>query len=127
MNSMRSFFRRLCRSRIPRLAVLALVALAWSSPAFCGEVHDAARNGDLGQVEALLKGSLDLVFSKDNSGWTPLDWAAAFDHKDVAQLLLANKADVNARNNNGATPLGWAVHEGYKDVADFLRQHGGHE
>ena len=26
-------------------------------------------------------------------------------HKDVAELLLANKADVNARNNKGETPL----------------------
>jgi ankyrin repeat protein len=45
----------------------------------------------------------------------------------VAELLLANKADVNATNNNGETPLHLAALKGNKEVAELLRQHGGHE
>jgi ankyrin repeat protein len=48
-------------------------------------------------------------------------------HKDVAELLLAKKADVNAADTDGHTPLSWAVHTGHTDVAELLRQHGGHE
>jgi ankyrin repeat protein len=45
----------------------------------------------------------------------------------VAELLLANKADVNAKNSDGQTPLHEAVESGFKDVVELLRQHGGHE
>jgi ankyrin repeat protein len=95
------------------------------------EIHDAACEGDLEKVKALLKYKPDLVFSKDRSGSTPLHWAAFRGRKDVAELLLANKADVNAKNSTRATPLNWASsgHKGavHKDVVELLRQHGGHE
>ena len=63
---MHSFFSRLSHSPIPRHAAVTLVVLAWSSLAFCGEIHDAAKAGDLEKVKALLKDNPDLVFSKDN-------------------------------------------------------------
>jgi hypothetical protein len=110
----------LCFSTIPRRAVVLLVALAWGSLAFCGEIHDAARNGDLGKVKALLKDNPDLVFSKESAGGTPLHGAAYRGHKDVVELLLASKADVNAKSKNGWTPLHEAAANGYKDVAELL-------
>ncbi len=70
------FFSRLSHSPIPRLAVVMLVALALCRPAFSGPIHDAARNGDLEKVRALLKDNPDLVFSKDDNGKTPLHMAA---------------------------------------------------
>jgi hypothetical protein len=48
-------FSRLCHSPIPRCAAVLLVALAWSSLAFGGEIHNAAKNGDMEKVKALLK------------------------------------------------------------------------
>lgn len=44
------------------------------------EIHDAARDGDVGKVRALLKETPDLVFSKDNIGRTPLHVAAEEAH-----------------------------------------------
>jgi ankyrin repeat protein len=90
-----------------------LVALAWSSLAFCGEIHDAAASGDLEKVTVLLKNNPDLVSSKDNTGKTPLHWAAYKGYTNVAELLLANKADVNALDDEGDTPLHEAAYEGY--------------
>ena len=102
----RSSFRRFCHFPIPRRAAVLLVALAWSSLSFCGEIHDAAKSGDLEKVKALLKGNPDSVSSKDeNYGATPLHFAASAAGKDVAELLLTNKAEVNAKDNNGWTPL----------------------
>lgn len=121
-----------------------LIALAWSSFAFCGEIHDAARDGDLGKIKALLKNNPDLVFRKDDMGMTPLLWAAANDHKEVVEFLLANKAEINAKENNfigpaalaaalgqpnfksdakenrGLTPLGAAAVFGHRDIAELL-------
>jgi ankyrin repeat protein len=45
----------------------------------------------------------------------------------MAELLLTNKADINAKNDDGATPLRLAEGSAHKDVADVLRQHGGTE
>ena len=92
---------RLRHSPIPCRAAVMLVMLAWSSLAFCGEIHVAAQKGKLGKVKALLTGNPDLISSKDRDGMTPLHWAAQEGHKDVAKLLLANGADVNAKDNNG--------------------------
>ena len=48
-------------------------------------------------------------------------------HNDVAELLLANGADVNAKDNGSTTPLQLAVVNGRQDMVELLRQHGGHE
>ena len=88
------------------------------APSPANSIHDAARKGNLEGVEALLKGNPDLVSSRDDSGSTPLHWAAQTDHKDVAQLLLASGADVNARDNSGETPLHRAVL--HKDMVELL-------
>ena len=58
---------------------------------------------------------------------TPLHIAAAGGNKDVEELLLANKAEVNAKDGNGWTPLHVAVFCGNTGSAELLRQHGGHE
>jgi hypothetical protein len=55
--------------------------------AFGQEIDDAAQNGDLEKVKALLKDNPDLVSSKDKWGRTPLHLAARNGHKDVAELL----------------------------------------
>ena len=100
-----SFFSQLGHSPIPRLAAITLLTLAWCSLAFCGEIHQAAWDGDLEKVKTLLKDNPDLVFSKDKINYTPLHVAALKGHKDVMKFLLASKADVNAKDINGKTPL----------------------
>jgi ankyrin repeat protein len=98
-----------------------LGALACSAPAFCGEIHDAAFKGDLQKIRKMLKDHPDLVSSEDNDRQTPLHMAAMFGHKDVAELLLANKADVNAITKiYRMTPLHMAAAGGYKNIVELL-------
>jgi ankyrin repeat protein len=120
MNSMQSFFTQLCPSPIPRRPAVLLVALAWSGLAFCGEIHDAAKAGDLAKVRALLTANPAWVSSKDTNGCKPLILAAGWGHKDVAALLPANKAEINAKGATGATPLHASVGNGQKDVVKLL-------
>ncbi|SRR6266851_2131613 len=54
----RSFLGRLFPCHIPRLAAVALVALVWSGLAFCGEIHDATKNGDLAKVRDAVQAEL---------------------------------------------------------------------
>jgi len=113
---------------IVHFATLMLFALAWSSLAFCGEIHEAAKQGDLAKVEALLKDNPNLVSSKDNNvlvidgsiSQTPLHYAVSQGHKDVVAFLLANKADANVKNKYDATPLHLAASESHKDMVELL-------
>ena len=119
----RCFFSRDRNSSLVRFAAVTLAvlfALPWGTAAFCGEIHDAALNGDLAKIRALLKDHPDLVFSKGGNGETPLHVAAANGFVDVAQLLLAQRADVNAQDDDGRTPLHLAAQGGHKEVLELL-------
>jgi len=100
-----------------------LIVLFWNSVAFCGEIHDAARSGDLEKVKALLKGDPNLVVTIDDAGATPLYVAVASGHKEVVELLLSNNADINAKTTRGLAPLHWAAAIGNKDMVELLLAH----
>ena len=87
-----------------------------TSSAFGGEINDAARDGNLEKVKVLLKDNPNSIFYEDSEevkigvrGWTPLHDAAFYGHKDVAELLLANNAEVDARAENGVELAGFAT------------------
>ncbi len=86
-----------------------------------GSLHEAALNGNLDKAKALIKANPSLVFSQASGvGQTPLHWAAEFGHKDVAELLLTNKAEIEAKDYNGWTPLFQAVFGGQKELVELL-------
>jgi ankyrin repeat protein len=51
-------------------------------------------------------------------GGTPLHWAAQSGDKDMVELLLTSRADVNATNNG--TPLHWAILGANQEVVRLL-------
>jgi ankyrin repeat protein len=60
------------------------------------------------------------VDSEDVEGATPLHVATKRDHKEVAELLLNAKADVNLQDKNGRTALYWAAWNGDTEVVTLL-------
>jgi ankyrin repeat protein len=107
-------------SPVFRIAAVALLAQTWSSLAANDEIYDAVRTDDLITLKALLKSNPALVISKDGDGDTPLHWAADYDYKGAAELLLAHGANVNAKNIIGETPLHRAAANGHMDVVELL-------
>ena len=106
-----------------RLFIFLLTAslfCGWNSLAFGGEIHDAAKAGNLEKVKALLKDNPELVSSKDESGLTPLEWAVIKGNKEMVKLLLNSKADVNAKGSTADTVLHAAAVFNHKDVAELL-------
>ena len=107
--------------RLGLALVMALVLLAWSGIARSGEIHDAAKAGNVAKVKSLLTENPDLVNAGDKDKWTPLHEAVFVkDNKDMVELLLANKADINAKDKNGWTPLHVAAYKGNKDMVKLL-------
>ena len=67
-------------------------------------LHEAARDGGLAAVQALLDSGGD-VDQRHSEGLTPLMVAAASGRPEVVKLLIERGADVNAAAKNGATAL----------------------
>ena len=88
----------------------------------------AAKKGDIEAVKQHLAAGAD-VNEKAGDGTTPLHNAAAYGHNEVAELLIANGAEVNAiivsGRNEGKTPVDLAIWRKKTETADLLRKHGG--
>ena len=90
-------------------------------------IHQAAYQGNNEAVKRYLEAGTD-VSAKNKSGdreSTPLHYAAVRGHKETAELLIAEGADMNANSDNGGTPLDWAIKNDDTETADLLRKHGG--
>jgi TonB family protein len=64
------------------------------------------------------------AFLANNTSFTPLHLAAQNGNKDVAELLLAKKAEINVKAYDGWTPLHLAARYGHKDVIELLLAKG---
>ena len=60
------------------------------------------------------------INAKDDTGGTPLFWAALEGNEEVAELLIRQGADVNAAGPKGWTALHWAVAMAQKKSVELL-------
>lgn len=70
-----------------------------------GEIHTAAKNGNLDKVRELISSNPQLLNEKDNKGNTPLHSAVSKGRNDVIDYLLNKGANPEIKNNNGLTPI----------------------
>lgn len=78
----------------------------------------AVQKGNLEEVRGLLAENPKLVNARRDDGWTSLHFASR-GSKDMAELLIAKGADVNAKCL-GYTPLHEASSSGHKELAELL-------
>jgi len=59
----------------------------------------------------------EIVNATDHKGWTPLHYAAMNGNKEIAELLIANGANVYIADNMGVLPSDVALHNNKMEVA----------
>ena len=64
------------------------------------------------------------VNARDDSGETPLHWAARSGQKEAVELLIAKGANISAKDSQGRTALGWAIDQKHDAVEEVLRKAG---
>jgi len=85
----------------------------------CGpSIHDVVLDGNIEAVKQHIADGTD-VNAKNKYGRTPLHRAASLGRREIAGLLIANGADVNA-NSYGWTPLHNAASWGRKEIVELL-------
>ena len=86
-------------------------------------IHEAAREGDLETVLQQLNAGKDVNQAND-SGDTPLTYAAFMGHLEIVDLLIEKNADVNAKGLAGWTPLHLAAQRGHQKIVELLIEKG---
>jgi uncharacterized protein len=89
-------------------------------------IFEACAAGEVERVERLMGSERSTLNQFGADGWTPLHLAAYFGHNKIAEMLLAQGADVTARSRNstGNTALHAALAGNHKLVAGLLLGHG---
>jgi ankyrin repeat protein len=101
--------------RLPLLLV-AVVGLGAARPV---PLVDAARNGNLAAVRALLRQNAN-VNTPAVDGTTALEWAVHRDDVPIADALLSAGANVNAPNRYGVTAIALAAENGSAPMLERL-------
>ncbi|MHC4538179.1 MAG: ankyrin repeat domain-containing protein [Planctomycetota bacterium] len=99
-----------------------IVQLLVSKGADISPLHFALYMKDETKARSLIEGGADVNRWTPN-GTTPLDRAVVAGLKDIAELLIAKGADVNAKDNWNWTPLHSAVY-GHRDIVELLITEG---
>jgi len=105
------------------LTTIAAVVLMGCGPSASDiSIHDAATMGNIEAVKQHLTAGTDV--NANDTGLTPLHYAAGEGHKELVELLIVKGADVSAKNKFGETPLHWAAGEGHKELVELLIANG---
>jgi ankyrin repeat protein len=106
------------------LLFIATVTFLSVALAAAHEIHEAAQQGDLDRVKALIDASPELINATDEYGHTPLHLAASGGQNEIAEFLLAKDADVKVLNIQNQSALLYAAYFGNAKILEMLAARG---
>ena len=105
------------RNRIRSYLLISLLSVGAVS--YAGTIHDAARAGDLEQIQRLVVKGVD-VNEQTTRNETALIIASLAGKGEVVNYLLQRGADINARSASGLTALHAAAYAGQAEIVSLL-------
>lgn len=97
------------------------------------DINRANANGETPLALAAWNGRLEAVkwlidrgarINSPGRQWSALHYAVFGGHKEVANYLMGQGADINAQSTNGSSVLMMAIYEGHEDLAKTLIEKG---
>jgi ankyrin repeat protein len=112
----------MCRARFVIIVLLGCQALPGVALAQAAAERfiAAVKSGDAKEARRLVEAGGIAVDSRDDTGATPLHWAAHAGDDQAVALLLRAGADPNATNRYGVTPLALACASGNAKAVESL-------
>jgi ankyrin repeat protein len=84
-------------------------------------LHDMAHEGSVEKAQMLLDHGADVNAIDGEYRSTPLGFAARWNQRDVALLLIERGADANRAGAEWARPIAWAQRKGHTEMVELLR------
>ena len=104
--------------------VLLILTFCLAGNLFAGEIHEAAKTGDLEKIKEILTKDPSRLEAQDKVGYTALNWAAMRAQWEVVRFLVENNANVQIFGIDGNTPLHCAANHGNVAIIGFLIKKG---
>lgn len=111
--------KKIAKFLIAKGADVNAVDIDGCTPLHCAVYSNHEKDAEDGERLSMRMGYVDL----GENGTTPY-WATVEGHTEIAKLLIASGADVNAVNNEGETPLFLAASNNCKEIAKLLISNG---
>ncbi|XP_005066556.1 putative ankyrin repeat domain-containing protein 19 [Mesocricetus auratus] len=89
-----------------------------------GQIHQAAAEGDAGQMEILMTLGQCSVFDRDHKNRTALHFACVYGRLPVVNILVNNNCEIDALDKDHVTPLIKSVQCWKLKCAAVLLEHG---
>ena len=105
------------------LALVFAIFIVASATSQAAAIHDAAKSGDLDQIQRLVVEGVD-VNKKTIGDETPLIVAALAGNGEIVNYLLQRGADINAQSASGLTALHAAAYAGETEIVSLLVARG---
>jgi len=122
------------KNRLPQLVILVAISLLASSCGLFTASHHRTEDytvvsadasaGNVAAVEAAIKIDPSVIKARGWDGETLLHLAIGQNHKDLAEALLKDGADVNALTTDRLTPLHMAAQNGNIEIVTLLLDKG---
>lgn len=106
--------------------LLTLVGILLASPAQATILHEAINNNDLKEFNRIMTSDKknNLLELRDEVGRTPLLLTTQLNRVEMARILIAHGADVNARDAKQDTPYLFAGAEGRNEILAMTLKNG---
>jgi ankyrin repeat protein len=116
--------KTLCAGILALLLLGTLATTVQATPEQDQQLIDAAMDGDLAKIKALISARADVNARDKAWGMTALMFAVGHGYTEIAKLLVEKGADVDARDKDGFTALMMAAWQGHAEIAKLLIDRG---